>query len=171
MKLVVINIDYNKEVAENEIDDIISITCPFKQYAVSVRRSDFDNFTIADIIEEKEFENFNRIGGLNYFGSPIKFTAKIEDGDYTILFRDFVDYTEERKNKDLSKMFVYLRLKMSEVYHDIELYSKFVEGADIDGSMTGCQFCEQRHANNYCIKFNIIDPQKACHYYRFKRKI
>lgn len=138
----------------------------------NINRDDLENFSIMDLIEEKEFVAFSKPTLHNPFRCPLNFSINIEDEDYKYLFLDMIEYTEEKRNFDLTKMFTQIKMKMIEVYHDFDSYKKYIDSIDIDGSIDGCTYCESFNCKrDYCKKFNIVSPKKICMFYNFNKNV
>lgn len=169
MKRIHVRIDYKQKFENGSEDDILSFHCPYKKYKVTICRDDLENYVLANLVEEQEYINLEKNFARAPFSTPLLVTIKIEDEDYKFLFQEYINYTKEKKLLDLNKIFAYIRLKTTEIYNDVLLYRKYLSKIDLDGSASGCAYCEHYSERDYCKKHNKISPTKVCDFYNFKR--
>lgn len=171
MKSINCKIEYGyKKPDEDLVQDIFIFYCPHKKIEARYSRKEIDDLQISDRIENEEFNFFTGKFVYSLIGSPREFTLKISDEEYKELFAQYLDYTEEENKTDLQKLFTFIKLKTMEVYNDVKLYKKYLDNIDVDGSSEGCVNCVNYHSNGYCKKFNTINPDKACMFFKFNRR-
>jgi hypothetical protein len=169
VKKIVVRIAYNQILSNGSDDDIITFYCPYKGYKVNILRDDIENYVLSNQIDEEEFTNLQNDYTSSFVNTPLEFVLKIKEAEYKYLFREFIDYTKEKKDTDLTKMFTFLKLKMIEVYNDPTLYKKYIDEVDLNGDIDGCTYCEHYSKNGYCNKLKTDKVKKNCIFYKFNK--
>lgn len=172
LKTISVTVEYSKFRKGHMYNcDYLTIRCPYKNIYLYCYRDEVTCVELDNVLSEAEQKEFSRGFNVNSFRIPQKYILKVSDESYRSIFAEYFDYTDEEKDLDLRRIFTTIKLKIIEVYNDVKQYEKYCEGVDLDGSIDGCLFCKHYHKNDYCTKFNIIEPKKACCYYSFNKKL
>ena len=173
-KTVFVKIQYENIFTDNIETQLITFTCPVSKRVKEHTRGELQDFSAYDEISKKEYEFFAMTVQAVCLGNECQFTVYLTEEEYNeVFFERQLDKQEELEQKQ--RMFKMLELKLLEIYSDKNLLDKYRQmfyNNDIDGSATGCEFCQHYHKSDYCNIKNQTKPSgKNCKMYEFRRNL
>jgi len=168
MRQIGVKIDYRQVLQNGSEDDILTFLCPYKKYYKNMCRDDIENYELAGLVDETEFEYLHSMTMFSLSSEPLEFTIKVSEEIYKYLFLEQIDYTDDKRDTDLSNIFIWLSWKIRNIYNNVESYNRYLSAIDYDGSLDGCTYCEY-WINNYCTKLKSSEQKNRCIFYKFKK--